>query len=291
METIHLGSWEEFEDKLKKDKEKTPNKDLYGKPYGSVSPLLFRGQADANWILETTLERECRERGLFQEWPWELYIKVLDKVRPAFTSQINKQYDSPRRDYKIIPCPHPPPGYNLMIDLRHHNFPSPLLDWTKNYHIAAYFAFEKEPQSDRVAIYSFRDFAGYQKTSDSFGPWIWVPEAYGRENQHPRHDSQQAKHTICYKTVKEGSDEKPKGNVYCVHEKASFGSQQDILLKYTLPVDIRNEVLNKLRNIDINDSILFVQNGDLSVSQRATEILKKETDRIFKGAFLETLKE
>lgn len=296
IKTIHLNSWEDFEKQIKEDNEKTPNKDRYGEPYGSVSPLLFRGHGDACWSLETSLERVCRERGLSQEWTWERYFKLLDEVQLSFSSQINRQYDSPKCNYKTSPGPYPPPGYKLMIDLRHHDFPSPLLDWTECYHVAAYFAFEKpkceeEPKCERVAIYSFRDFAGYQKTSDSYGPWIWVPEAYYKEDRHPRHDNQKAKYTICYKTLIEEIGGKPKGNVYCNHEVASFGNQQDILIKYTLPITIRGEILEKLESMGINQSRLFSLNENLSASQGATKMLKKEAERIFSREYLEAFSE
>lgn len=288
IKTIHLNFWEDFEKQIKEDNEKTPNKDRCGEPYGSVSPLLFRGHGDACWSLETSLERVCRERGLSQEWSWEGYSKLLDEVRPSFSSQIKREYDSPERNYRTNPGPYPPPGFRLMIDLRHHRFPSPLLDWTECYHVAAYFAFA-QPKFERVAIYSFREFAGYQKTSDSNGPWIWVPEAYEKENRHPRHDNQKAKYTICFKTLKEKSRETPRGNVYCDHEEASFGNQQDILVKYTFPITIRDEILEKLQKMDIDNDSLFVDNNDPCVSQEVTKLLEDEADRIFRREYLEAL--
>src|SRR5579871_975887 len=33
------------------------------------------------------------------------------------------------------------PGYDYMAYLRHHGFPSPLLDWTRSPYVAAFFAF------------------------------------------------------------------------------------------------------------------------------------------------------
>jgi hypothetical protein len=48
------------------------------------------------------------------------------------------------------------PGYEYMAYLRHHGFPSPLLDWTRSPYIAAYFAFSN-------AMASACRFICYQK--------------------------------------------------------------------------------------------------------------------------------
>ena len=44
-----------------------------------------------------------------------------------------------------------------MAYLRHHGFPSPLLDWSRSAYVAAYFAFNKavEASNGRVSIYVF----------------------------------------------------------------------------------------------------------------------------------------
>lgn len=89
--------------------------------------VIFRGQRDARWRLEATLdrcgvafatdvEREDYFKSLLQHFRHEL------RVLGAHTSL--------------------PDGEALELLARHHGLPSKVLDWTKSPYIASYFAFE-----------------------------------------------------------------------------------------------------------------------------------------------------
>jgi hypothetical protein len=148
LETIDLETWKEFEDKI-----------------GALEPLkrgvyLYRGQGNASWSLETTLERSGEKTILFSQ-----YYRIVSVIRSqieSFTGQnwgelpdvgkvmdIFREYDKGSLALDGIGIPFP--AYSYMTYLRHHSFPSPLLDWSRSPYVAAYFAF-RNAVNGRVAI-------------------------------------------------------------------------------------------------------------------------------------------
>src|SRR5438876_2258021 len=99
---------------------------------GYVSDPLFRGHADSSWPLVTTLER-------FSAKPWSVnaYDRLLRSVLPAVISLTSRDWELDSEEEMDEARHGPPPGYEFMIYLRHHAFPSPLLDWSRSPHVAA----------------------------------------------------------------------------------------------------------------------------------------------------------
>ena len=73
MEKIDLSCWEEFEAKLKEHDFFNIAKKIMSKPI-IVAPFWFRGQANAEWELRTTLERASG-----QDFSLEAYYNVILK--------------------------------------------------------------------------------------------------------------------------------------------------------------------------------------------------------------------
>src|SRR4030066_2546364 len=120
MKEVTLATFEEFEGKaivLLEDREK--KRVETGKHF---SPVIFRGQDRASWDLKTTLERYSS-----RQYSPEDYYEVMLDVRPAVESFTEKRWDFSDKYTHNDTFPHAPQGYDFMVYLRHHGFPSPLL--------------------------------------------------------------------------------------------------------------------------------------------------------------------
>ncbi|MGH6935370.1 MAG: FRG domain-containing protein, partial [Methylocella sp.] len=65
-------------------------------------------------------------------------------------------------------------AYSYLAHLRHHRFPSPLLDWSCSPYVAAYFAFAHARLSKYVAIYVFIESPNNFKLRGSGRPAIYT---------------------------------------------------------------------------------------------------------------------
>lgn len=243
MKVIELDSWEQFEVSLKTLRaEMAALRKEKGHHY--ISTPLFRGQSDASWELKTTLDRVTdRPFGM------EAYFRAIQAVRPAVISITGKEWDLPQTfdSEKSVPQ-----GYEFMIYLRHHGFPSPLLDWTRSPYVAAYFAFRpyEKPQNGTVAIYSYVEYVGEGKSWTSGSPSIHGLGHY--VISHKRHYAQQCEYTIC----KVRTDAVMS---YTKHQLAIATSEkdQDQLTKYILPWAERQEVMRILHRMNVTAFSLF----------------------------------
>lgn len=254
MEQIDVDNWESFEQELNKLRD---NSFLKEDNYARVSPFLFRGVTNSNYQLSTTLERYVAGDSSFFE-----YHNLISRIQPQVETFTGKTWPIRKRDefeeastvydHKFITGLWGVDEYSYMIYLRHHGFPSPLLDWTRSLYIAAYFAFRSinNPESGRVSIYVFCEYFGGGKlwTGDKAritgcGPYV---------RSHKRHFLQQGEYTICH-IFKNGEW------FYVPHEQVfeCNNSDQDVLWKFTIPWTERTKVLKLLDNHNLNAFSLF----------------------------------
>ncbi|MDR3564366.1 MAG: FRG domain-containing protein [Negativicutes bacterium] len=261
---IDCRSWEDLEDKVHTlgIENENPSKQV-----GFYSQLLFRGQASHEWALQTTLDRA---KPSFKELADYYRIASLAKTRiETFTSHswqdidymaIAKSFTSyDALGFKAFP------NYDYFIYLRHHGFPSPLLDWSRSLYIAAFFAFQK-PIVDRVAIFVYQEYAGTGKYGSSNEPQIHGLGPNVRS--HPRHFLQQGEYTICVKFD---------DGVWCLAEHAEVfqldHKGQDRLWKLTLPSSEAPRIMKKLDQYNINAFSLF-QSEEALLQTLARELIQ-----------------
>lgn len=285
METKDLDRWEDFVAEV--DALRDPL--AANIPLGDAmfrSDVLFRGQSDASWKLETTLERV---RSPMTTWSLARYFASITRTHPAIVAHTGRQWSLPHRlEYDSWASKFDSAGssrswkaYEFMAYLRHHGFPSPLLDWSRSPYVAAFFAFRADAgASDRVAIYAYREDSGRGKVTGIGQPQIVQLHEY--VPTHARHFRQQCLYTVCVHYDPDCRDyvatnHQAGGLVYANHEdvfqqRAGAPTNQDQLWKFTLPRALRARVLSVLNDFNLNAYSLFASEDALIETLAAAEI-------------------
>jgi|WetSurMetagenome_2_1015567.scaffolds.fasta_scaffold01781_3 hypothetical protein len=265
MKEENLLFWDDFEDALRKREAWHAAMKSKGTAY--ISELLYRGQASSKWKLETTLERRVAA-------PLSLldYYKLIWSAKSHIGTFTDKTWKIPSIEkYEDWLQKHSYPHFNFeayeyFAYLRHHGFPSPLLDWTASPYIAAFFAMDKvADKAEKVSVYVYCEYSEGEKGSadnclaiQGIGPNV---------RAHRRHFLQQSRYTICTAI-------KNREYVYARHNDVVSMNEtgQDLLWKFNIPVTERYKVLHKLNKMNINSFTLF-DTEDSLIDTIATNIL------------------
>lgn len=230
-----------------------------------VLPIpLFRGQC-AKWPLKTTLERYSDK-----EYSIKSYNKVLTIISSAVSSYTDRSWEIDHEPVIYVDSLFNPPNYEFMAYVRHHGFPSPLLDWTRSLYVALFFAYQNASEGELVAIYTYIESLRSMKINTVGAPIISELGPYVAT--HRRHFLQQGQYTVAVQQLK-GND-----GVYCSHELAfrdKDNEEQDILYKFTLPGALRYSVLSKLEEMNINAFTLYGNEDSLMSTLAFKEIMQR----------------
>ena len=208
---------------------------------------------DACWPLTSTLERRVPSTELFKD-----YYLLIDRVKTQIESFTGRSWEIPTypdvekgvKNYDYLSLHLDGwPGYEYMAYLRHHRFPSPLVDWSRSSRVAAYFAFSKAAADDvkRVSIFVFSEEAITSRSNAApnifrLGPYV---------KTHRRHFLQQSDYTLCL----------------AFQDQWRFGRYEDVFKnknhhqgnyrKFNLPSSERMTVLRLLDESNLNEASLF----------------------------------
>lgn len=217
--------------------------------------MLFRGQSDSKWRLETTLERAVKTITSFQD-----YFVQISRIKPEIEALTEKSWELPTykefmgliEGYEGVSWQQTMetlPGVSFMAYLRHHGYPSPLLDWTRSPYVAAFFAFSGAKKASDVSIYVLRKTN--TQSHSSLDPR--VSQIVSIETPHKRHVLQQCRYSVSLEWTE-------KTWHFSSHEKVfrdESGWQNFQVIKLNLPGSERGKVLRSLDEHNLNAFSLF----------------------------------
>jgi hypothetical protein len=264
MQQINLNSWAEFKVVIEDIRKKYGYHEFLveeDKVLRQKNTVLFRGQQYSEWPLETTLERKTNRtytvsHYLSQSIRLVHELEAITGLKWGIEDLPSIQKEKEERQHELF-GPYLP-RLDYLLYLRHHGYPSPLLDWSESPYIAAYFAISEVSRStvpeQRAVVYAYIDSIDSGKSFESGFPIIKLVGPY--VSTHKRHFAQKAQYTFATKWPEKDYD-----FVFCSHHEVFDNPNkfpnQDILIKITLPFSEKNLALKDLDDYNINHFSLF----------------------------------
>ncbi len=283
MDGSDFETWEQFERALE-------TMEISGLSQGS-GPL-FRGQSNSAWGLDTTLERRWPSISVHEYYHRALNVKLpietltshkWEPIRPQSIDETLACYDA----FSVKLTLGQMPAYDYLLYLRHHGFPSPLLDWSRSPFIAAYFAFAHslpKEAPERVAIFAYVERPQNIKIWSGGDPEIHVlgPQVPA----HRRHFLQKSEYTVCIRWTEESWRFAPHDKVLSGDRPGKFTltpdgevlsrgqAAQDVIRKFTLPSSEGPKVLENFDRYNLNGFSLFGSEESLMETMALRETVR-----------------
>lgn len=245
-------SWDDFKQKIQADIAE------YKNAAASVlmhSPWIYRGQSNSTWVLKTSLERYLEDELELppDKIPVRDYYVKLSAIVPAINSLTGRKFEDFNPLDIVFSEKAAVPECELLCYARHHGFPTPLLDWTESYYVAAFFAFWsiKKHQKENVSVYAYKEWNGKARSWGGADPRLCEMGHY--IETHSRHYKQQSNYTVCLHRAS------VKDPIYFVKHEDALARNPDNqrMKKFIISAKEKERALEELYAMNINTHTLF----------------------------------
>lgn len=237
IETLNLSSCKDFE----------KVEEIFNE---SKKRYIWRGQRK-DWQLKSTFDRHpFYNRLTLLDKSGEIREKILETLFNDFKNKlIELEKENPR--YNIIKIvssnsvKHP--EYYIWATAQHYGLPTPILDWTEELYVAAYFAFYKDVRNEQcnriIYALNIKTLKRLKKGEESFVDFLDLNEDYFDYELKERIEGQKSKFTKALN----GTDIE-ENIMKLVRKKPEIREEEEnILTKIFIPDKFRCECLDYLK--------------------------------------------
>ncbi|MEQ1543908.1 FRG domain-containing protein [Methyloglobulus sp.] len=241
---------------------------------GQETTILFRGQSDESWKIESSLERygvseiECKE-----------YYRTIDRYKPLINPIIENHFE---RKFTISGYPFDFSRYDegsfelpemeYLAYLRHHAFPTPLVDFSMSCFIALFFACEdfNQPKIDKRVNGKVFLYASQVSVHGNNIPELRRIGRYVEAGK--RHFAQQSNYLLPIEHIDEWKFIPFMRAMEDQHNK-------DKLLEINISKDVKVELMRELHDMNINRYTMYLNEDALIKSLADDWALERLTVR------------
>jgi hypothetical protein len=262
-----VQQWREFEGRIRQIEDSFSR--AFGKFQERLTPLLYRGLGSSKYKLHTTLERH--EANTSTDTLGSYYTSAYEANPHIEALTGNTWQDLPdpiEFQVRLHRCEEGPVGlfrqrenrrvWEYFSYLRHHGFPSPLMDWTESPYIAAFFAFENmEPTATFVSIWVLAQTLDERDERVRSSPGTAMVMLTPHMKSHRRHILQQSHYSMCLNW------KEPDSYGFVEHRATLRSVDHTRLFHITIPASERLTALRTLDQMNINAFSLFASEDSL----------------------------
>lgn len=231
--------------------------------YDQKRTILFRGQVNCSWGIKSSLERHGIET-----IECEKYYRLIDSYKPLINPLIESRYErkSTRSGYPFNFSEYEEGSWDLpemeyLAYLRHHGFPTPLVDLSSSCFIALFFACENFNQKENTDGKVFLYFRPQMVAGGNNIPDLRHIGRYVEAGK--RHFAQQSQYLV---PTEYNSEWKFITFNKAIEDKNNSHELQEIIIKQ----DVKSKLMKELNEMNINRYTMYL-NEDALIKSLADE--------------------